>query len=214
MNALDHLQILLYYLGTFESQSLRAMHRYVGPGKTLLDVGANIGLFSVEAIMAGADAISIEAAPKHVEVLRKSGLPNIIHCAASDCDGQTTLSLPDGANEGMYTIGNVCGTEAFTVPTRRIDEVVGGRHIDFIKMDIEGAEYKALLGAEKTIGRCHPPILIELNERALQACGSNPAQVKSLLNYHGYVGRYVKTDKLIKDEDRHDCDECLFIAKH
>ena len=215
----DHLQLLLYYLGTFEPKALEAMRRHLKSGATLLDVGANIGLFTVEGAQAVGPAgsvISIEAAPHHakavVEACRLNQFSNVeVHAmAAGDCDGDATLTLPRHTNFGMFTLGEVDGDESFSVPVRRIDDIVAGRKVDFIKMDIEGSEYRALSGADRTLSRFKPAILIELNEAALKACGSTSRQVKEFLFARGYKGRTIANMSPITLEQSHVCDECLF----
>ncbi len=217
---IDHLQLLLYYLGTFEPRALNAMRERVGAGSTVLDVGANIGLFTIEAahaVGATGNVISIEALPKHAETVRSSVEVNRmrgveVHATAvGEASGTAVLTLPADSNAGMFTLGSVDGSETHTVPVRRIDDIVAGRRIDFIKMDIEGSEYKALLGATETLKQ-KPPILIELNGPALRACGSSPRQIKQLLADHGYQGRIIGVHAAITIEQDHACDECLFLA--
>jgi FkbM family methyltransferase len=216
----DHLQLLLYYLGSFEPHCIDAMREHVKPGDTILDVGANIGLFTIEgakAIGPSGNVIAIEAAPSHANSVRTSARLNkmsnveVVAVAVGDSDGVATLTLPRDTNFGMFTLGNVEGDESFDVPVRRIDDIVAGRKVDFIKMDIEGSEYRALVGAEQTL-KSRPPILIELNEAALNACGSSARQVKEFLFVRGYKGRIVGQGRPITLEQVHACDECLFIS--
>ncbi|MFX8593406.1 FkbM family methyltransferase, partial [Acinetobacter baumannii] len=71
----DHLQLLLYYLGIFEPVCINQMRQHLGTGGTLLDVGANIGLFTVEGAVAvgpSGNVISIEAAPPHAQTVREA----------------------------------------------------------------------------------------------------------------------------------------------
>jgi FkbM family methyltransferase len=221
----DHLQLLLYYFGTFEPHCLDQLHRWVKKGDTFLDVGANIGLFTVEGSVATGPTgrvLSIEAAPIHAEAIREAiGLNNMMNVdiaavAVGDATGQARLTLPQDTNFGMFTLGNVSGDDSFVVPVRRIDDILAEnaiKSVDFIKMDIEGSEYRALLGATATLTQFHPTILIELNEPALNACGSSARQVKDLLREHGYQGWVVKPGVLqpIDVDQAHLCDECLFV---
>lgn len=217
---IDHLQLLLHYLGTFEPKALDAMRHRLKPGGCLLDVGANIGLFAIEgAKVVGptGSVIAIEAAPHHARSVEQSaalnGMSNIevFDVAVGDQNGEALLTLPGGANFGMFTLGNVDGSETYKVSVRRIDDIVGERRIDFIKMDIEGSEYKALLGASQTLERDKPPVLIELNEAALRSCGSSAREVKDLLAQHGYSGSMLDGQPIAMDQ-QHVCDECIFTA--
>ncbi len=109
----DHLQLLLYYCGTFEPHCLAILHQYVKPGDTFIDVGANIGLFTVEGALAvgpSGRVLSIEAAPTHAASVRKTCLINkfgnveFFPVAVVEEDGQATLTLPRGTNLGMFTL--------------------------------------------------------------------------------------------------------------
>ena len=57
-------------------------------------------------------------------------------------------------------MSELAGTEK--VPADSIDHVLNGERATFIKMDIEGSEYQALLGAEQTIKKYHPRLAISL----------------------------------------------------
>jgi FkbM family methyltransferase len=218
----DHLQLLLYYTGAFEEHCVRAMREKLRPGQTVLDVGANIGLFTVEAAKAvgiTGKVISIEALPSHAATVREAANLNqfknveVAEFAVGQADGEAVLSLPANSNFGSYTLGAVTSSETVTVPVRKIDDIVSGRPIDFIKMDIEGSELNALIGAEITIRNNKPPILIELNENALQVCGASSREVKTFLFDHGYRGRLLPSGREVKIDQRHYCDECLFVQR-
>lgn len=222
----EHLSLLVYYLGTFEPHCMPYLRRHATKGTTIIDVGANIGVYTLEgAAMVGPNGavISIEPSPPHVTSLigniQINRLINVhvIQAAVSDASGQATLRLPKGANRGMFTLGEALTDESFSVELRTIDSIVrehSSRLISVIKMDIEGSEYRALLGAARTIETHHPAILIELNDHALARCGSSSTQIKSLLESWGYTGSIIRRDVLIsiqKGQTWHDCDECLFI---
>src|ERR1035437_4067408 len=154
----DHLQLLLYYCGEFEPQCVELMKKHIGPGSIVLDVGANIGLYTLEAAKAvGATGrvIAIEASPGHISTIGKSvglnGFQNvdIISSAVGDVEGMATLTLPEGANHGMFTLGSVAGSVTMRVNVKRIDDILDEQNVlsvDFIKMDIEGSELVALKG--------------------------------------------------------------------
>jgi FkbM family methyltransferase len=218
----DHLQLLLYYFGTFEPECLAAMRRNVMPGDTILDVGANIGLFTLEGSMAVGSAgrvIAIEAMPAHatsvMESVRRNGMKNVevIPVAVGDEKGEGTLTLPSNTNYGMFTLGNVAGDVSFKVPIERIDDILFKRGVNslaFIKMDIEGSELKALIGAEQTLKKHHPTILIELYEEHLNACGTSSREVKSFLTALGYREAFLDGTPISVKEGRPG-NECLFV---
>lgn len=70
--------------------------------------------------------------------------------------------------------------QAITLDSFKLDRV------DFLKIDVEGFESHVLCGAETTINACHPKMLIEINEGALQRNGTSQIAVLSWLHDHGY----------------------------
>lgn len=225
-NGIDHLQLLLYYLGTFEPHCLAFLGRLLSPGDTMLDVGANVGQFTVEgarAVGAHGRVVAIEAAPRHVAAIGSSISANnlsnvtVFDVAAGAVDGTARLTLPRNSNLGMFTLGNVVGDDFFDVDVRRIDDLLakaGVSSLGLIKIDIEGSETNALRGAVQTLARFRPAILIELNESALVSCGSSARELKDFLATQGYRGWRIARDgtlMAIVAGDTHACDECLFL---
>lgn len=73
-------------------------------------------------------------------------------------DCSTTLSFSGGAAQGA----KISESGTVNIDTVSIDETVGDDKVTFIKLDVEGAEYKALRGAERTIERCRPKLAISI----------------------------------------------------
>ena len=219
----DYLRALLYYQGTFEPQCLGLLPRYLKAGETMLDIGANIGVFTLTAarlVGPRGRVISVEAVPPNAEALRSNVSLNhldwvdVVEAAAWSSDGVTTLGLPEGGNLGMYSVAVKTGT-LFEVPTRRIDDVIedqGCRRVSLLKMDIEGAECEALRGASRLLADHKPTIIIEINERALNRCGASSRELIGLLDAAGYVGQVIEKDgmKPLGDVSPNACLECLF----
>ena len=87
-----------------------------------------------------------------------------------------------------------------------------------IKMDIEGSELNALIGAKQTIDRHKLPILIEITELALDSCETSSSALKDFFSSQGYKGfltdRTEKGKALIKDipsDYAHVTDEALYV---
>lgn len=134
----------------------------VNQGETVLDVGAGIGddaLVFARMVGPTGSVIAVEAHPNTFRCLEKTvranSLHNVqcVHCAASDEEGE--LRIADGAN---YLTSSVIGNEGKTVvPGLRLDDVVAQLHCPeptFIKMNIEGAETRALLGMPHLLEKC------------------------------------------------------------
>lgn len=224
----DYLELMVYYRGTFEPHCLRYLRLCSRPGATIVDVGANIGVYTLESsLVVGPTGrvISIEAAPRNAQALRRNielnGMENIVvlETAVGEITSSATLALSAGGNLGMFTLGAASGEKEYRVAVRRLDDLLAEKRVDkvdLIKMDIEGSEYHALLGAVGTLSRHRPTLVIELNEGALRGCRSSANEVKKLLRECGYRGWSIgrRVVRVIPDsQGTHDCDECLFIHR-
>jgi hypothetical protein len=70
-----------------------------------------------------------------------------------------------------------------------LDDIIresGVSRVDVIKIDVEGAEYLVLKGAQETLARFHPMLLVEVVEPQLRAMGTSSGQLRELLRAHGY----------------------------
>lgn len=145
---------------------------FVRKGDTVLDCGANVGVFTRFALDAGAaKVVAIEPAPDNVECLRRNFAPEIaagrvvlVAKGVWDRTDELELKIEEG-NEAAATFVMDLKQVARTarVPLLPIDTLVeelGLERVDFIKMDIEGAEVRALRGARQTLARHHPRLSI------------------------------------------------------
>ncbi len=169
------LSSLLY--GTFELAELEFAARYLRLGDQAMDVGANVGIFSVligKAVGESGNVLAFEPAPDNISRLKanldRNGLGNVqvIACALGDSERQMNLHLAtDPAYPSLLDVqsGLSDGTQV-SVRVRRLDhawEEAGMPQIAFIKMDVEGAEPDVVRGALHLLQSCHPTLLIEAN---------------------------------------------------
>ena len=84
----------------------------------------------------------------------------IIPKAAWSREDELNFIIDDSYQQGGARVSESSASEK--VPADSIDHVLGGGRATFIKMDIEGSEYQALLGAEQTIKKYHPRLAISL----------------------------------------------------
>ena len=85
------------------------------------------------------------------------------HAAVLDKNGTAAFDASGNRNAGLAT-GRA--DEAHAVPTVTADTVLENEEIDYIKYDVEGAEYKALLGTKETITRCRPRLKVACYHRS------------------------------------------------
>jgi FkbM family methyltransferase len=104
---------------------------------------------------------SFEPNPENVKVLKRNAEINhltvdLLEHALGSADGGAKLS-PNGATSRISDSGSV------DVSLRTLDSFELPR-VDLLKVDVEGYELEVLKGARKTLGRCHPTILIEMHD--------------------------------------------------
>lgn len=191
-------------VNAFEPLETAFVESYLRPGMWFVDVGANIGWYSLLAarrIGPAGRVIAVEPRPDSAARLGMSagenGLSNIVvhQVAAGAATGRMKIgALVGGHNAGgtwLLTTDRLLqqtsvGHQLFDVDVRRLDDLAIGR-CDLMKLDIEGAEYLMLQGAVATIERCRPVILSEINAEVLrQVSQVSVADYLQLLRQHGY----------------------------
>ncbi len=194
-----------YLTGRYEPQETALVRRILRPGATFVDVGANWGYFTLLAFHAvgpSGSVVSVEADPRAVAVIRANLAANgldpvrVFGAAASDRPGTLTLQdyQPAALESGNFGLAQATtvtpGGRTFDVAARPLDDVLdeaGVAAVDLLKMDIEGAEAKALAGLARWLGgRRVSRILLELHEFHLRDLGSSMAQVVGTLREYGY----------------------------
>ncbi len=164
--------VLPFNLAEMERHIYGEGPHFIHPGDIVLDCGASDGDFTREALRAGASkVISIEIAPASAECIRRNlaneiAAGRVVVYPKGVWDRDDTLMLQvDDSNFAANTVVLHPGTThpSVQVPLTTIDKIVaelGLPRVDFIKMDIEGAEVNALAGARETISRFKPRLAI------------------------------------------------------
>ena len=141
-----------------------------------MDCGAHVGVFTQSALDRGAaKVIAIEPEPVNLECLRRNlareiAAGRVIVVPKGAWSSEKTITLFLGIdNSGMNTMIEGAGGDAMEVPVTTIDNLVRSLHlprVDYIKMDIEGAEREALAGAIETLRQFRPRLMIDSYHRA------------------------------------------------
>lgn len=159
--------------------------------KTALDIGAHVGLWSRQLASQFEDVIAFEPVPELVECFNRNTelLPNVtlVQTALSDTSEPLKMLFDDN-NTGNSHVGDITGTQVLTM---RLDCISFGS-VDFIKIDVEGWEYKVLLGAERIIKRHKPVVLIEQKPNNAERYGFGRFDALNLLKSWGMVERWSK----------------------
>jgi len=164
--------------GYWESWITQRVAAYVQPNMTCVDAGANAGYYScimADIVGPGGRLVTCEPNAQALRLLERTmdvngfaGRTRIVRAALSDAAGTVTLSVPEhhpinGAISGrpmvLYESERV---EEVEVAAVTLDEVLADEpRVDFIKVDVEGAEPKLWRGLRETWRRCSPTLLME-----------------------------------------------------
>jgi FkbM family methyltransferase len=192
LNPGDSVQQDLFWCGAKDRAELREARRNMPPGGVMFDLGASIGYYSIviaAELRGDCRVYAFEPNPPTMQRLRK----NLEHNAArgvflceeglSDVPGHASIvDVPVDSGSSYLERGE-------GIPVTTLD-LFCSRHgierLDLIKIDIEGAELRALRGGYATLKRFRPAILIELNPDALDRDRSSVRDVVVLLEDLGY----------------------------
>jgi FkbM family methyltransferase len=162
--------------------------RYFTPQPTdvVVDCGAHIGTFTTRWAPYVQHVHAFEPHPKNFALLEENvqnlGLDNVTlyNFALSDYEGEANMdfNLPDNTGEANIFYD---GPGGVSVPVRRLDDVLQGESVDFMKVDVEGAEAGILRGAEEILYTNKPKMVMEVHGY------QNLTAVRELLAGPGYL---------------------------
>ncbi|MDT8287588.1 MAG: FkbM family methyltransferase, partial [Elusimicrobiales bacterium] len=182
-------------------------------GDIVMDVGANIGWFSLVLSTGARPAVyAFEPAARSYRLLceniRLNGKTNVVpvNMAVDAAAGRKALFLYKDCNQGRHSLikapKHVASVE---VDSTTLDDFMSrndmtDRAVKFIKIDTEGNELNVLKGAEKTLPRV-ANILSEFTPALVSRGGQDPAEYAGLLGRHGFKGYEVSMDGALSEAD-------------
>lgn len=191
---------------------LAGLSELVGPGDVCVDVGAAAGLYTVllaDLVGPAGEVHSVEplsfAHPVWARVLGAGARPNVRRhrLALSAQPGETALSVPLGRfgpvtgrsfltweAEGLGSNAEFRGHTEVVVPVDTLDQLcerAGLARLDFVKIDVEGAELQVLRGGGRAIEEFRPTLLLEIEARHLTRYGFAVRDVTEWLTGRGYT---------------------------
>ena len=194
----DWIQENIFFLGEYEKAELKTLDYFLNENSVFVDLGANFGLYSLYAsklIGMDGEVISFEPFKKNYKALTNNiAINNFMNIqseniAVGEREGKINLYYDSNEmNLGMVStkfIENSYNEEVNVITLDSYFRDKSINRIDFIKIDIEGHEYKALLGMKNLLLKFHPTLLIEiLKEEELP---NNEDKVIHFLNSLGYI---------------------------
>jgi FkbM family methyltransferase len=180
--------------GAYEPHLTAVFERHCRSGMTVVDVGANLGYFSLLAsklVGPAGRVVALEPNSENCRLLlsslRLNGTSNVdlLPVAADEAPGWAYYATHVGSNGGLVDDDNLLSRFGTVVPTFRLDDLVD-RKVDFLKMDVEGAEGRVVHGATRIIEKDRPIVTTELKEEMLQRVSDR--SVADYLSYFGDLG--------------------------
>lgn len=182
-----------------EFEEMAFVAHFLRPGQLFVDVGANVGAFTILASgVAGARTIAFEASPDTFEMLVRNirlngleGRAKAVHAAVGRDEGVTQFSI--GLGTENYVARDVAAGKSVTVKMTTLDKELAETPPDLLKVDVEGFETEVFAGASKTLrysglqaiiiernnmgaryGFDEAPLHREIQQRGFLPCGYNP----------------------------------------
>jgi FkbM family methyltransferase len=197
-----------YWMGFHELNETRFLHRHLKKSMVLLDVGANQGevtLFAAKRLTEG-KVYAFEPLNDLFSLLNSNvalnGFQNITTFNFGLSNQSATVPFylgreGPGENEGLGTMFQSVGRNRFVqnIALRTLDEVAvlnGISQIDFIKIDVEGAELMVLQGGRKTISAMRPVVMIEYSEDTYNAAGYSGQEIQRYFAELNYTMNEIK----------------------
>jgi FkbM family methyltransferase len=170
----------------YEVEELALMRSLFPPEAVVVDVGANVGNHSVffAGVCKAQRVLAFEVNPSAIELLKENVRLNrldaidLTYLGRAATDRVRRFEIVDDAPDnlgGAHLVEDRTGQIVSTT----LDTALTDVNIDFLKIDVEGMEIKALRGARRTIRRCRPPIFVEVMR-------SNLRKFYSLVRKFGY----------------------------
>lgn len=187
--------VYLAYKLLIEAGPIDALCGLVTQGSTVIDVGANIGFFSVRFarwVGPSGRVVAIEPEARNMDSLRRridraglSGTVDCVQAAAADRPGQLRLAVTFG-HPGDHHLADA----GEPVQAVTLDEIVADdpRPVTLVKIDVQGAETMVIAGARRVIEAQRPAVFVEVDQASLVNLRSSPRDLIETLVGLGYAG--------------------------
>ncbi len=184
----------LIYAHRWETAETAICQQYIKEGMTVIDAGASIGYYTIlTSKLVGSKGMvyAFEPSPECLEVLRRNVELNscanvqVVGKAVTDKTGHIPFYLNPHTLSSSAIPRTAEMPQTIIVPAVALDDVVGDKKVDFIKMDIEGAETHAFRGMARII-KNNPDLkmIVEVFPRGMLEVGSSIEEFVSFLQQY------------------------------
>lgn len=204
------------FSGTYEVETINALKKYLKPGDTFIDVGANIGYVSTNALgLVGKNGSvhSFEPVPKYFGKLKQVKEDNpgynmqINNFALGEKDGQAEIQVTNLGNIGWNTMvpgfmSKDTTEESIKVPVYRLEDYIRKhdvKNIALIKIDTEGFEFPILKGLSGFLDTAQkkPVFIVEVALGAYKLLGNSVQQLVDYMGKYGYESYDIVTGEKV-----------------
>lgn len=205
-------------LGIYEQNMIAHFRKMLTPGMVVVDIGANLGLYTLIASETVQTVIAYEPEPVNAmlceQTMRINNRRNVkVICSGLSDRCETRILFLHPVNKGKHSLippeTHTQQKNSVRVPLTTLDESLrkeGISRVDLIKLDVEGWEACVIRGMRETLLRDHPILFFEYAPVRIREAGEDPEAMLSFLEEIGYrfalidedggVPRHVKTSRL------------------
>lgn len=188
----------------YEQFETEIFKKIVKKGDNVIDIGANIGYYTLllsKLVGENGHVFAFEPEPNNFELLRKNvevnGYKNVtlVQKAVSYKSEKCKLYLHGSNNIGNNTIYYYEGRKCIEIETITLDEYLKNKKIDFIKIDVDGAEGGVIKGMAELLKQDNLKIITEFYPKGFNEFGIKGDEYFNILQKNGFK-MYGLTDKL------------------
>lgn len=198
--------------GNSEERNMSYLKKIVMPGQIVVDVGANIGIYSVvlaKWVGKQGHVFAFEPAPDNIKLLRKTIKLNqfdnitITQKAISNKPGIASFYLVDGiSSHSLMDYGK--SIDKIDVEVETLDNFFQDyeKPIDFIKIDAEGYDFKVILGMQNIISKTQNlSLFVEFDPKRLIKIGDSPQDLLRFMLNNRFSVKDLITNEMITSDD-------------
>ena len=221
-NLSDHIESQIFWQDVQEGDrgEVALMKKILNDGDVFIDIGANVGVFSLIAAAHNQNGQihAFEPYSYHYNRLKQNvsinNFQNIaINCLAlSDTHSKLDLFIPNTNNTGMASLfadtdhySNYKKEKVFVTTLDIYAKAKQLQRLDLIKLDVEGAELKVLKGCKTLINRHNPLIMMEVNKEHLKRAECSYLDVLNFFNTYNYniykINHNGKLSRILSEEN-------------
>lgn len=188
----------IYCLGLYEKPLAQFFIRSLRPDAVVLDIGAYIGQYTLLAAKYAprGQVVAFEPHPETFARLQahitRNSMDNVqvFQKALGQHQGVLPLVLSKQASDSYLCQSASCTETIVEVEVTTLDAAVrdmGLQKVNLVKIDVEGAEGEVLRGAQETLRRFRPLLVMEVDRLREEAWGDSPQAILADLEQHGYA---------------------------